>query len=74
MSCNLKPVQGLKEPHDCKCYAAVLRTYKGMIKARCPDTVAREAALRVYQFHHPEDISDAAQLTVERWINAEHFH
>ena len=74
MACNLKPVEGVKEPADCKCYGAVMRTYKGMTNSKCPDSVAREAALRVYQFHHPEDPSDKAALTVESWIYAGHAH
>lgn len=74
MACNLKPIEGLKEPADCKCYGAVMRTFKGMMKSRVPGTVAQEAALRVYQFHHPEDPKDKAMLTVERWIQAGHAH
>lgn len=72
MACNLKPVEGVKEPADCKCYGAVMRTFKGMSDE--PEHVAFEAALRVYQFHHPEDPKDRAMLTVETWIHAESHH
>lgn len=74
MTCNLKPVEGVKEPADCKCYGAVLRTFKTLKAANCPEVVAREAALRVYRFHHPEDQKHKAQLTVESWIYAGHAH
>lgn len=72
MTCNLKPVKGIKSAGDCKCYGAVMRTYKGMSDE--PDHVAFDAALRVYRFHHPEHQKDKAKLTVESWIYAENFH
>ncbi|HOO81141.1 MAG TPA: hypothetical protein PK513_01410 [Alphaproteobacteria bacterium] len=49
-----------------------MRTYKAMQSE--PPHVAREAALRVYCYHHPEDAKSDAYLTVERWIIAEHIH
>ena len=58
---------GVKEPADCKCYGAVMRTYKSMSDE--PDFVALAAAKRVYRFHHPEDSKLDAGLTVERWVN-----
>lgn len=73
MSCNLPIQTGVKKPADCKCYGAVMRTYRGMSDE--PHTVALEAAQRVYAFHHPEDSKADARLTVERWITAEeHVH
>lgn len=72
MACNLKPVQGVKKAADCKCYGAVMRTYGGMSDE--PEHIALEAALRVYQYHHPEDASDKARLTVESWVHAGHTH
>jgi hypothetical protein len=59
--------QGLKQPADCKCYGAVMRTYKSMSDE--PDYIALEAAKRVYRFHHPEDSKLDSAITVERWIN-----
>ncbi|MCB1579997.1 MAG: hypothetical protein H6859_03865 [Rhodospirillales bacterium] len=72
MPCNIPVQKGVKTPSDCKCYSAVMRTYKAMQSE--PPHVAREAALRVYCYHHPEDAKSDAYLTVERWIIAEHIH
>ena len=74
MPCNIKPVEGLKEPADCKCYGAVMNAYAGMVRAKCPESVAREVAQRVYTYHHPEDPKEKASLTVERWLYAGHAH
>ena len=73
MSCGMEHAEGVKAPHDCKCYPAVLRTYQSMLKSNCPEPVAKEAALRVYRYHHPEDAKETAHLTVESWIYAEHL-
>lgn len=72
MSCNLPIEKGIKNAADCKCYGAVMRTFKGMSSE--PRHVALEAAQRVYRFHHPEDTIHAAHLTVERWVNGGHIH
>lgn len=54
---------------DCRCHAAVMRTYAELSKDQ-PEYIAVDAARRVYSFHHPEDKFCDAALTVERWINA----
>ena len=72
MTCNLPIEQGVKEAADCKCYGAVMRTFKCMSDE--PFGIAFQAALRVYRYHHPEDKKHDARLTVERWVNAEHIH
>lgn len=69
MSCNIPVCEGVKEPADCKCYKAVMRTYTSMSDE--PDHIALAAAQRVYRFHHPEDSKMDAHLTVERWVNEE---
>ena len=70
MSC--KPAKpGLTEA-DCKCENAVMRAYEGLLHEG--DQTALTAAKRVYRFHHPEDPRELASLTVERWVNAGHFH
>lgn len=74
MTCNLKTEEGVKSAGDCKCYSAVLRTYKSLLQSDCSDKMACEAALRVYRYHHPEDRKDRARLTVESWIYAGHAH
>lgn len=71
MPCNIEMAEGVKEPADCKCYGAVLRTYKSMLASHAPEPVAKEAAIRVYRYHHPEDPKNAAHLTVESWVYAE---
>lgn len=69
MTCNIPIEHGVKNAADCKCYTAVMRTYLSLNKV--PDHVAMEAALRVYRYHHPEDSTHDASLTVERWVNEE---
>lgn len=72
MSCDIPVQSGVRQPADCKCYKAVMRTYQEMSDE--PPHVAMEAAQRVYRFHHPEDSKVDAHLTVERWIAAGHVH
>ncbi len=67
MSCNIPIQEGVKDARDCKCYSAVMRTYKSMSDE--PDHIALAAAQRVYRYHHPEDTKVDAHLTVERWVN-----
>lgn len=69
MSCNIPVESGVRAAKDCKCHGAVMRTYRSLCDE--PETVAVEAARRVYRFHHPEDSKFDAALTVERWINEE---
>lgn len=59
---------------DCKCHSAVLKAYRSLIQAGQPESSALYAAKAVYRFHHPEELPDAAALTVERWVYAESFH
>lgn len=73
MSCNIPVEKGVRNAADCKCYGAVMRTYKSMMRDE-PHHIAMEAAQRVYRFHHPEDSKEDAHLTVERWISAGHIH
>jgi len=67
MPCNLPVKTNIKKAADCKCYGAVMRTYKSMSDE--PHDVALSAAQRVYRYHHPEDLKADAHLTVERWVN-----
>ncbi len=68
MPCNIPVMEGVKQAEDCKCYKAVMRTYKCMSSDE-PEHIALAAAQRVYRFHHPEDSKLNAHLTVERWVN-----
>lgn len=72
MTCDIPVEKGVKNAADCKCYGAVMRTYKAMSDE--PEHVALEAAQRVYRHHHPEDSKHIAHLTVERWINETRVH
>jgi len=74
MPCNLPVENGVRDPSDCKCYSAVMRTYKSMVHDNEPAHIAIEAAQRVYRFHHPEDSKKDANLTVERWVMAKNLH
>lgn len=74
MPCEIKLASGVKKASDCKCYGAVLRTYNEMRGTGAPDSIAREAALRVYVYHHPEDRIDNAKLTVESWVYSQTTH
>ncbi len=73
MSCDIPVQKGVRSSADCKCYKAVMRTF-GSLQDE-PPSVALEAAIRVYRYHHPEDNLVDANLTVERWVtSAEHVH
>lgn len=52
----------------CICKAAVTRAYAGMLEGGAPASVALEAALRVYRYHHPRQADDVARTTVETWV------
>lgn len=64
--------EGVRKPSDCKCYKAVMRTFKSMSDE--PRHIAMEAALRVYRYHHPDDNFCDAALTVESWVSAGRVH
>ncbi len=73
MTCSNKQFQQCQVQSDCKCYQAVMRTYKSLAGDKSiPDTVAMEAAQRVYAFHFPDVEGDQVSLTVESWINEDH--
>lgn len=52
----------------CACRAAVTRAYDGMLDSGVPDSVALEAAIRVYRYHHPQGPDEEAVRTVEAWV------
>lgn len=74
MACNIPVEEGVKRAADCKCYSAVMRAYAGLVEAGQPESVALEAAVIVYGYHHPEDTKHQQSLTVESWVNAKHLH
>jgi hypothetical protein len=55
-------------PTTCRCRAAVERAFSGMIAGGAPDSVAMEAAARVFHYHHPECSQRHAWDTVETWL------
>ena len=74
MSCNETKKGKISFEGDCKCQAAVMRAYTSLLSAGTPESHALEAAKIVYSHNHPEDSKELAGLTVERWVNAGHFH
>ena len=64
--------EGVREPKDCKCYGAVMRTFKSLEGE--PHNIALEAATRVYCYHHPKDDKRDAFLTVQKWTSAGRVH
>jgi len=62
------PRNGRTGFEDCPCHAAVVRAHAGMIASGAPDSVALEAAVRVYRYHHPEVAPGRAHDQVERWV------
>lgn len=72
MSLKIPICEGVREPADCKCYGAVMRTFSSMSDE--PRHIAMQAALRVYRYHHPEDNRLDSKLTVESWINQGQAH
>ena len=70
-----KPI--VMEPEDCgpgsdrdgcRCRIAVERAFAGMIASGAPDSVAKEAAERVFRYHHPDCSERHARDTVETWL------
>lgn len=66
-TCDGGPCEG-PAGAPCACRNAVNRAYDGMLESGAPASVALEAALRVYRYHHPHQADDAAQTTVETWV------
>ena len=52
----------------CACRAAVIRAYDGMLGSGAPDSVALQAAIRVYRHYHPKAADDITIHTVETWV------
>ncbi len=74
MVCQGEDFLKCKLAKNCKCYRAVMQAYRNMVKDDdVPDSVAVEAAQRVYGFHRPEEDISVAHVTVERWINQGHI-
>lgn len=59
---------GCDPPADCACLAAVLRAHAGMIASGAPASVALDAAVRVYRYHHPACPPERARDLVETWV------
>ena len=52
----------------CRCRTAVERAFSGMVASGAPNSVAMEAAERVFRYHHPESSPRHARDTVETWL------
>ncbi len=57
----------------CRCRAAVVRAFGGMVRSGAGYDSALAVALRVFQHHHPETSSGAKEL-VERWVSSDSVH
>lgn len=53
---------------DC-CISAVQRSYREMCASGAPETVAFEAALTVFKWHHPEVAAASAATLVRGWVH-----
>lgn len=58
----------------CVCKEAAMQAYRGLLAAGVAESIAMQAATRVYAYHHPEDPKHVASLTVERWAHAGNLH
>ena len=74
MSCSLPVETGVRQPAECKCYGAVMKAYEGMIASGQSHHIARDVAISVYSYHHPEDSKANQMLTVDRWVNEGRLH
>ncbi len=73
-SCREILFDGANNKLRCKCKAAVLRTYRGLVSNNRPEKFALQAAIRIYRHHHPKDTKEDSRLTVERWVYAGRHH
>jgi len=53
---------------SCNCRAAVTRAYRTLCASGEAESIAFEAAIKVYRFHHPETAPGMAAGLVERWV------
>jgi hypothetical protein len=74
MSCSIPVKKNVRQPSDCKCYSAVMKAYGGMVDVGQPVHIARDVAINVYSYHHPEDSKEDQALTVDSWVNEGHLH
>lgn len=58
---------------DC-CRSAVTRAYREMRSRGVPDAHCLDAALAVYQWHHPESESVSAAAIVGSWVTGASLH
>ena len=58
----------------CRCRAAVVRAYEGMIAGGEPEPVARDAAGVVFRWYHPTFDAAESDRVVEGWIAVRLLH
>ena len=58
----------------CRCRAAVVRAYDGMIAGGEPEPVAREAACVVFRWYHPTFDAAEGDRVVAGWIAVRSLH
>ena len=57
------------DAHKCVCKPAVFNAYESLLPHG--HQKAMDAAMKIYQYHHPDDTAEDALLTVERWLVAQ---
>lgn len=57
------------DAQKCVCKPAVFNAYSSLKPHG--HKRAMHAAMKIYQFHHPDDSTEDAQITVERWVIAQ---
>ena len=55
--------------HKCVCKPAVFTAYQSLLPHG--HKKAMDAAMKIYQYHHPDDSLEDCQITVERWLVAQ---
>jgi hypothetical protein len=57
------------DAYKCVCKLAVFTAYQSLLPHG--HKKAMDAAMKIYQYHHPHDSFEDASLTVERWLVAQ---
>ena len=52
----------------CDCRTAVIRTFGELRRRNVSPMAARDSAISVFRFHHPEIPETEAKKTVDKWV------
>ena len=56
------------EEDRCDCRTAVMRTFGELRQRNMSPMAARDSAISVFRFHHPEIPETEAKKTVDSWV------